>query len=199
MNIKKLKMEKNNINTEDNLMAQINSFKDQYYMDNTKNMFFKKSQKMECAKQISAKFDIKQMFDKTFFIIPNTNNIYIDYTVFKLFMNEDNYELSIDHVLSLIDICIEKYGNYSIHLNINSLTVSAMERYKKLLELYSEKCAILNKGYSFKINNFCIYYPPNAIEMIYKIIIHVFQENVKNKINVIPKIDSEKKINELFS
>lgn len=180
------------------LLEQINQYKNKYYTDNNKNMLFKSSQKNDCAKQISGTFDLQEMFKITFFIIPNTNHIFMDYTKFKLFANESIYNEIIDYILYLLDTCIQKYGNYTIHFNIHSMTVSALERYKKLLEMYNNKCLSKNGGYSNLIVSFFIYHPPSAIDLIYKVVKHVLQEAVKNKIVLVPKNESDEKMKLLF-
>ena len=68
-----------------NIMDQIEQFKKDFYQTNGKNTFFKKTQKQECANLISKTFDINEMIRKTVYVIPGTNQIFFDYTIFKLY------------------------------------------------------------------------------------------------------------------
>ena len=74
-----------------NLLEEVKEFQDSYYSQNTKKMFLKNSQKIECANKITEKFDIFDLIKKTIYIIPNTNKVYIDYLIYKLYANPNVY------------------------------------------------------------------------------------------------------------
>ena len=62
-----------------NLEEQLAAYKQKYYDSNKKNTFFKKSQKMDCAKEVSQNFSLQQLLDNSVYVVENTNYIYIDY------------------------------------------------------------------------------------------------------------------------
>lgn len=191
-------MDKNN----NELLERVNDFKNEYYNNQSKNLFFKKSQKMDMAKQLSQSFDLNELLRNFTYNIPNTSNIYLDYTIFKLFANESNYQMIIDYFLNIIDYCIYTYGEYNIHLNMESFTVSAAERYYGFLELYVNNCLMKTKTnhflYSEKLKNFYIYNPPSVLDMVHKIFRKVIQKEVNEKFVVIPKKDSKVAIEKLL-
>jgi hypothetical protein len=182
------------------LMSQLNNFKEEYYNKNSKNIFFKKSQKMECAEHISNNFNILELLRLTAFIIPNTNFIFIDYLIFKMYANESNYDIIVDYIMQLFDSCINKYGDFVVHVNLDTFSVSAAERYKNIIIKFNKKCIEnLNTEYSKKLNYWKIYNTPNVIETIKKILKTVIEPEVINKINLVSKKDSDAELKNLFS
>jgi len=106
-----------------------------------KNIFFKKTQKLDIAKTISEKFDLQEIIDKCIYILPTKmNEIYIDYTILKLFIHDDIHEKIIDYLLVLYSECITKYGTFTLNINLDGFTISAAERHKNAVKLFSQKC-----------------------------------------------------------
>jgi len=118
---------------DNNLINEIKEFQNNYYSVNKKNFFFKKQQKIDCATEISEKCDINTLLNNSVFIIPNTNSIFFDYTIFKVFANPANYNNIINHINHLINYCIQYFERYNVHINLSSFTITAYERYKKLI------------------------------------------------------------------
>ena len=82
-------------------------------MNQTKTLF-KEKQKTELTNQISNNFDMKQLIDATTTIIPNANRVYINYEIFKLYANENNFQLIINDILMKFNACLEKYKLLSV-------------------------------------------------------------------------------------
>jgi hypothetical protein len=181
------------------LLDQMSKFKEDYYSQNTKNTFFKKNQKFDLAKQVSLSFDINMLLQKTGYIIPGTQHIYFDYTVFKSFANEDNYNLIVSYILNLFQTCITNHGEYIVHVNLDTFTVSAAERYKNLITLFNE-CCLSNKTieYSKLLKFWKIYYTPSVIDMITKILKTVLEPEIIQKIIFVSKKESDEKLQKLF-
>ena len=190
-------------NNNPDLIERMNSFKNEYYSNQPKNFLFKKSQKIDMAKQLSQKFDLNELLQNFTYNIPNTSNIYLDYTVFKLFANESNYPNIIEYFLNIVDYCIYTYGDFNVHLNMESFTVSSAERYYGFLELYVKCCLIKSESnhflYSEKLNKFNIYNPPNVLDMIHKIFKKVIQKEVNEKFVVIHKKESKEALENLLN
>ena len=184
------------------LLEQINSFKNDYYSKNTKNVFFKKKQKIECAKEICQKFQLNELIEKTFFNIPNTNDLFFNYNIFKLYANEFNFDIIIQHTLNEIHHCIQKYGSYNVHIDLNSFTVSAGERYFKFVDLYINYCSIgvreRNYFISEKLVQLYLYNPPSVMDILHKMF-KTRIEIIKNKVVIVSKNDSKGAIEKLFA
>lgn len=179
------------------LLSQMQKFKDDYYSQNSKNVVFKKNQKLDCAKQINNKFDINTLLSRTIYII-DKNHVYFDYLIFKLYANEDNYEIIVDYILKVYDYCIETYGNYIIHMNIDTFTVSAAERYKNIIVLFNEKALKGKYDYTGLLKYNKIYFTPNVIDIILKIIKSLLTQEALTKVIYLSKNESQEKLDDLL-
>ena len=184
---------------DNDLLAQVNKFKDSYYSKNSKNTFFKKTQKADCAEQISQQFDINILLANTVYIVGDTNQVFFDYSVFKLYANESNYQQIVDYVLILFDIVIRKHGSYVTHVNIDTFTVSAAERYKKVIQTFNAAC-IRNTEfvYTQRLQSWHIYNPPSVIDMVHKILKPFIEPSVFHNARIISKEDSAARLSELL-
>ena len=191
-----------NNDNDNELLKRINSFKNDYYSNNSKNILFKKKQKIECAKEISQKFQLNELIEGFVYNIPNTSNIFLDYNIFKLFANESNYQLIIDYILKLVNECIRNYDKFSIHINLDSFTMSAAERYYSFIELYINNCLLYSQTngffYSDKLQILYIYNPPSVFDTIYSMFKKVINKEIKDKFLVIQKNLSKDAMDKLF-
>jgi hypothetical protein len=179
------------------LLTQMQKFKEDYYSQNSKNVIFKKNQKLDCARQLNESFDIDQLLSRTVYII-DKNHVYFDYLVFKLYANEDNYERIVDYVLNIYNYCIENYGDYVIHMNIDTFTVSAAERYKNIIMLFNERCTKGPYDYTAVLKYNKIYFTPNVIDMILKIIKSLLTPEALSKVVYLSKNESKEKLENLL-
>jgi spore maturation protein SpmB len=162
----------------------------QFYDGNGKNFIFKNNQKMECAMTITKDIGIEVLIQKTVYIIPNTNSVFIDYTCFKLYAIPDHYEKIVNYILSLFHYCIDNYGDFNIHINIDSFTVSAAERYKSIIDLFIKTCMIANRGYCAKLKAMYIYNTPQTFQNISKMFGSFADPMLKDKIIMYDKKNS---------
>ena len=177
--------------TEEDFVNKINSFTNDYYNNSSKNFFFKKSQKIDCANKISSTFDIDQLIQKTCFIIPNKSSVYFDYSFFKLYANESNYEKIIDYILYLFDNCILTNNELKVYVNLEGFTVSAAERYKKIILLFFNRCADDKRNtYSDTLSYWKILNTPSMIDMIKTIIKPLIPNYIMSKVILVSKNDT---------
>jgi hypothetical protein len=170
----------------ESLLNELNKFKDLYYNENKKTIFQQKTQKHEVAKAISSRFDINILLQKTAYIIPNTNKIYINYPMFKQFAQPDNYELFVKYVQKLVVITINENKTFECHINIDSFTISAAERYKGILVAFDEE----DLGYTGYMDAIYVYNSPTMIERISKVFLHLLEPSIKKKLKLVKKADS---------
>jgi hypothetical protein len=180
------------------LLSRIETLQTEYYNDSKKAVFFKKQQKEECASSICNDVGLEKMLEHTVFIVPNTNKVYFDYTIFKTFAIPTNYDAIIKRVLDLFQECISIYGRFEAHVNLNTFTISAFERYKSIIIKFCEECFKNNTQYSIELVNFSIYNSPNMIDMITSIAKPFIDDNVRQKVVLYNKKESEKLISELL-
>ena len=181
----------------DVLKEQVETFKQNFFNQNKKNLFFKNKQKLEIAQKISESFNLNDLIKKTSFIIPNTNKIFIDYTVFKLYANTNNYSIILNHIIELYMECIRLYENFEVHVNLKSLTPSATEKYKTCIEMFNVMTS--NSIISPYLTNWYIYNPPSMIEIVKHILIRVLDPTILSKVIIYPKIESNDRMNSLLS
>ena len=171
-----------NTNSESEFSKRIEELTNQYYSDNKKNVFFKSSQKMDCAAQVTNQIGIDELIKKTIYLIPNTNCVFMDYTLFKTYATPENYDKIVGYILALFDYCINNYGHYYTHVNLDSFTISAAERYKNIIECFLKNCMPSESEYSNKLINMYIYNTPNTFNNISKLLMPFVDPIVKQKI-----------------
>jgi len=174
----------------ESLLNDIEKFKNAYYSDNKKNIFFKKSQKMDVATQICNQFSLEELIKKTVILIPNTNRVYIDYTIFKIYATPDNYKQIIDHVIACFNVCISTYGNFECHINLHSFTITAAERYKTAIEIFCKDCLKSETRYGRMLSKMYIYHSPGMIEQFTTIFLHLIDPYVRDKFTLYNKEES---------
>ena len=152
---------------------------------------------------VTNNFDLSEMINKSIFILLTEKNeikneIYIDYTLLKLFIHDDIYDKIIDHILALYNECIIKHGDYSINLNLDGFTISAAERHKNAVKLFSEKSFNVKEfNYVDLVNKIRIINSPSIMDTLIKIFKPFFGKNIKEKIEIYKKNDSINITNQL--
>ena len=189
-------MERNN---ETEFINKITNLRNQYYSDSGKNVLFKNKQKIECATNICNSIGLEQIIDKTIYCIPNSNKVFFDYTIFKMYATPENYNQIVSHALLQCRHKIAETGNFEIHINLNSFTVSACDRYKDIIQIFCNECLRSNTRYSINLSKLIVYNSPNMIDSISRIILPFIDPIVRNKITLYSKTESDILIYNLFS
>ena len=186
-------------NETENIWKKLKQAQDTYFLQTKKIFFVKKQQKFDCAAEITRQFDITALIEKSVFILPETNCIYMDYPVFKMFAHPDNYSLIVQRFVSIINGLILQYGTFVMHLNLHTFTVSAAERYLPLIKLFCAECA---KDTTFsRANNMeqlYTYNTPSAISSVLPVIYRVSESCLQKKITHYSKEESGKLIEKLL-
>jgi hypothetical protein len=179
------------------ILKQLNEEKDKYYSNHSKNSLFKKSQKLDCAKQIANSLDINKLIDRTIYAIPGTNKVYLDYPIFKMFGNSENYNLIIDHIIVTFRYIVTHYKSLEVYINLESFTISAAERYKEIVKMFCENCLNFNTDFAILLTKFYVLNPPNVMEMIVTIFKPIVDKGVVEKLVFVKKEESIELIKKL--
>ena len=147
-------------------MQQINTIKQNILLENNNSFFYKNDVKDKQKTAIQETIQFEQLLKASVYIIKDTNNVYIDYQVLKLFANPDNYSTIVDYIIYNLNENINRFDNYNVHININTFSVTACQRYLPVIKIFLEKCRIYNTIYSTKINKLYIYNTPLTIANI---------------------------------
>lgn len=153
------------------LLELLNKVQTDFYTNNGgKSILFKNNQKQKCAENVTTQFNLYDLLKSTVYIIPNTNKLYLNYPIFKTFANNSNSNEIIDYIIGLLCQCIKTYGQYEMHINLHSFSISAAERYKSSIQLFCEKCYSLNNtcdvNFAGMLINMYIYNTPSVISTI---------------------------------
>ena len=182
----------------DSLVEMMEKYQQQYYESQGKNMFFKKNQKKDCAKEIAQAFPLEDMLNRTIFILPQKNKLVFDYTIFKLFANKENYEAIIKRVIDSYDVLLTCYPNFEVHIILDGFTVSAAERYKSVIQLFCNSCMSSTTRYTSFITGLYLYYTPSMMESISGLLKPFIDPLISQRITMYSKADSPTIFKALF-
>lgn len=174
-----------------NCKAELNALQSKYYQDNGKNTFYKNKQKLECAKMICSKYSIDDLIANTIYIIDGSNKVFIDYTIFKLYMNPNTYQPFIYYAFNLFRKVLETNPSYEVHLNLDSFTVTAAERYKDIIKLYCDESAKNGTHFIDTLDFMKLYNLPSVLELISKILKPFINPDAYNKMILVSNEDSK--------
>lgn len=185
-----------NSSSQEDILDNIAKLQEEYYLKNQKNTFFKKSQKNECASIVAANIDSYTLFSKTLFIIPEKKAIYFDYTIFKTYMTPELFENFLEYEYNLTHEWVNTIDFYELHLNIQTLSISAFERYRGFIDKVLLRYPPVSPT-AIKMSKLYVYYTPNIIEQILKLL-SPFIQHLREKIVFYPKADSADYLDNLF-
>ena len=173
-------------------IADITKLQEEYYEKNNKNILFKKNQKYDCASNITQQYDVNILFQKTLFVL-KSGDIYFDYTIFKTYIHPEIFDLFLEYVNNISFNYIDTIPEYTLHLNFQTLTISAFERYWPLVKQIMNKFPVDGN----KMQKTYIYYTPSVVDQIIKVM-HPFISHFRDKIVFYSKTESPEKIMTLF-
>ena len=118
----------------ENIKDKIQSVQDTYYQQNNKNIFFKKSQKKDCANKVIDEIGLNNLIEKTIYYQEGTNVIWLNYPVFKTFVTDDVCDKLTNYLIELLKYGKKYYNKVDIKVNLDGLTITGLERYKNVVE-----------------------------------------------------------------
>lgn len=169
---------------------KIKNIKENFTSSSTTLSIFKSTNKLNCAKMVSANIDIQELIKHTIFIIPNTNKIYVDYVLFKSYAHDQIYDILIQYVIHLFNICIESHNSFEIHIDLNTFSISAAQRYKQAIQKFCSECLSNHADMMSYLNTFRIYNTPSMIDSISAIFRPFISDHIKNKVEFVNRKDS---------
>jgi len=170
--------------TTQSIETKISELQNNYYSQNSKSWFFKSSQKMECAAMVSQTCSLRDLFEKTAYYIPGSNRIYFDYVLFKTYGHPSIYDEFIDYVMTLFRQYIQEYerNTFELHINLQSFTITAAQRYKDIITVFCSKCLGNNTVFFQHLHNVHIYNPPKMIDTFSNMFAGYIDDNIRSKI-----------------
>jgi hypothetical protein len=185
------------------LMLQ--QIKDEFYSVTPKRSFFgKTSQKMECAHRIATRFSVQELLRATVFPIPHTNKLYFDYTLFKMYATPDHYEPIVTYMTNEINALIDTHAHFELHVNLQTFSVSAAERYRDAIQMFGASTRDSCGGECMRscLHKLYIYHTPCVMHSIAHVLAGIlsrcFNEDIRRKVIMVDKESSSGRIRELF-
>ena len=184
-----------------NISESMEKFKNNYYNEHNKNILFKKSQKLDCAIQLchSPDFHLETAIKNTVYILPDSNRIFLNYEIFKYYGNPENYEEIVNYILSLILLCISKFESFEFHVNINSFTISAAQRYTPVIQLFMNKCIMNNTEFAKLLTKMIVYNTPTLMNDISRLLRPMIDPIVTSKITFYSKKETPNEIQNILT
>ncbi len=186
------------MNSLSSLQNKITDLQNNYYSSHSKKTFFKSAQKNDCASSITQQLDLNHLVRHTIYNIPNTNCIFFDYTLFKTFATEMIFEYIVDHLMKITEECIENHNSFQMHVNLNTYTISAHERYKNIYTMFTEKCGHSRFHFSDMMSTMHVYNVPAMIDSISPIIRPLVDPKIISKMRLYSKNDSDRLLTSLL-
>jgi hypothetical protein len=180
------------------MIEDISKIQSDFYGSQRKNIFMKTSQKSECANVITRQIPLEDLIRNTIYIIPNSCSIYMDYPLFKTYVNPVNYQEVVNHIFRTINDVIHQCGTFEMHINLNTFTISAAERYNQVIQSFCNECCKNNTQYISVMNRMYIYHTPSMIQTISSFLVKYTNESIKEKTIFYTKEESGMRLNELF-
>jgi hypothetical protein len=173
------------MNNGDDILEKIQKAKQDYYSDNHKNVFFKNKQKIECASQVVQQIDITLVFAQIISI--QENRIIFNYPLFKLVANPSIYLELANRTFLITGEILKTYSNYDVIVNLQGITISAIERYKDFVRLISTEGLKNGNNFLKSLGHIYIENPPSIAEAGYKIVQPFLDPIITERIIIIPK------------
>lgn len=164
------------------LEQKVQAFKQQYYSKETKSLFSSSaSKKFKCAQEVTNEFNLQELMCDSISIVRDTCKIYVDYPKVKCFVNPNNYDAIRQHVFTLSESILRTHPSFELHINLQTFTVTAAQRYKDLITLFCNQ--YLNaSAESEKLSLLYIYNTPKMVQVIQNMFSPFISQSHKNKI-----------------
>lgn len=164
------------------LVEDMTKIKEEFYASSGKKIFMKKDQKEKIAETINSKISLEDLIRNTMYLIPSTNCIYVDYLIFKNYAMSSNYQFNIDSLVELMITTVNNYSSFQIHINLSTLTITALERFQSIFRMYYDTCIRRGLLYDSRIiDQIVIYNTPSIISSISKLIVNYTEPAIKKK------------------
>jgi hypothetical protein len=153
-------------------MSKAESIESMYYENNRRNVIFnKRSQKQEVAELVTKELSVDGCIQNAIYHAYNSSEetVVVNFRNLKLIAHPDIYSKLCEYGISLITHSIKKNGVYSIAINLDGLTMSAMERFRELIEVFFSLLPD-DDGFAQCIRFVTIYNSPSFFDSLYKLV-----------------------------
>lgn len=179
-----------------NIDDKIEELRNTYYQNNSKNVIFKKKQKNDCANIISQNINLQELLHHTFIV--NENIIIFRYTIFKTFASNENQKYILQYFSNILIHLINTYSSFIMHIDMNTYTISAHERYKDWYSKFFQICCDKDIQFSNHLQYLHCYNTPTLINNLQSFFNSFIDKNAQSKITLFNKEESIGKIENIL-
>jgi hypothetical protein len=123
---------------------------------------------------------------------PISNKVYIDYPLFKQFVNPSNFDKVLDYFAELLIEILGAHPTIHLHVNLRTFSVTAIEKFKDIILKFYDKYSV---DYVDKIQATFIYFTPSIFTAIHTAFVKLSPYSAS--FDVIPTLYSPKESEEL--
>jgi hypothetical protein len=184
----------------EDIEKKMNELKNSFYDTNSKNIFFKNKQKLQCNQTVANNIDLQQVLMVSIYLKEDTNKIIVVYPILKNFVTYTNVNIVIEHLFDQIHIATHQYGNFEMHINMDTYTITAHERFKHMYEILNKMNG--DRGnilFNDNLRLVCIYNTPNVLITLQSFFIGISNGNITDRVYMYNKKDTKDLFNKIIS
>jgi hypothetical protein len=123
----------------------------------------------------------------------------VEYTVFKHYACPDNYCQIIGKLIELSKRCVETHGHFEVHVNLDTFSVTAAERYKGFIQLFCEQSQASGTPLSEDLSCLYLYNIPAMMDSISRMLSPLVPPEMREKRKMFKKDVSDQLLKTLHS
>jgi len=124
-----------------------------------------------------------------------SNKIFFDFVFFQQYANRDTYPTILNSIVCAIQQVLSKYPTFEMHVSLYSFSMSALTKHKDFIQMFSERQEL----YESSFTDLHIYFTPNIIDSIMKVLGKIFSNPYRPKMHLHSKQESEELLTQVFS
>ena len=113
------------------------------------------------------------------------DRILLDYKYFKPCAQVENYGVILKHIIETIQTILHEKDTFIIHINLQSLTLSDVEKHYSFIQIISET---MKNTFPDKLEQFNIYNAPFIFSQVYRIISLFIDKQTQQKMKLVEGI-----------
>jgi hypothetical protein len=147
----------------------------------TSHLIFRRETMEVTEKKILEK---TMIFSKSAYIIPHKNHLFIDYPNFKQFHSSNLSDEYVYYLMNLINECLQYYSCFEIHINMQSFTITAAQKYKGMIYKFLQLTTV--PELMNRLTGIYLYKIPKMIDGIVQFFSAFFSdEKLKGKVTIV--------------
>ena len=112
------------------------------------------------------------------------NNIVLNYIYFKYIANDETYSYIMNHITNNIDQILQTNNEFSVHVNMKSLTIVDIDKHKEFVQQIS---LFLKDNYPDKLEKCYVYNAPFMFSNLFNIVSIFIDKETQKKIELVNK------------